>query len=278
MRLTVSMATFDDYDGVYFTIQSIRIYGNTPGIEFLVLDNNPGSEHGAAIKNLLSSIPGSKYVEVTDRKSSWVKYDAFKHATGDVVLGLDSHVLLVPGFFKPLLAHFEKEENRLDMLTGPVVFNSLSSLSECLKPEWNKHDFGTWMKHPEGESRDAFEVKMQGMGCFAMRRDAWKEIPPHFRGFGAEEWFMAEHVRRGGGRVMCHPCMKWIHRFGWPKRTFPLKMHDKIRNYYVGWLDIYGKLEHPMIQEMTRHWLTQTKEETLNPIIEEAVRLTNPQS
>lgn len=264
------MATFDDYDGVYFTIQAIRAYHKLTNVEFLVLDNNPGSPHQAAIKHLLTSVPQSKYVEVADRKSSWVKYDAFKHASGDVVLGLDCHVLLEPGFFEALYSFFENDENRLNMLTGPVVYNNLISSSSGLNTDWNKHDFGTWRSHPEDKLGKPFEIQMQGMGCFAIRRDAWQNVSPCFLGFGAEEWYMAEHVRRWGGKVICHPDMRWIHRFGWPKRTFPLGLESKVRNYYVGWLDLYGSLDHPMIQKMSAHWLTQMTEEKLNHLIEGA--------
>ena len=52
MKLTVSMATYNDYDGVYFTIQSIRLNHNID-CEFLVLDNNPLSKHSFALKNFL---------------------------------------------------------------------------------------------------------------------------------------------------------------------------------------------------------------------------------
>ena len=43
-RLTIGMATYDDYDGVYFTIQSIRFHNpELDGqLEFVVIDNNPG--------------------------------------------------------------------------------------------------------------------------------------------------------------------------------------------------------------------------------------------
>lgn len=268
MKLTISMATFDDYDGVYFTIQSLRLYHDCKDVEFLVLDNNPQSTHSVALQHFLKDIPQSKYIEVTDRKSSWVKYDAFKHANGDVLLGIDCHVLLYPGFLEALREYFEEPNNRLNMLSGPVVYNRLNAISSCMDPQWRGHDFGTWANRPEEKLDLPFEIPLQGMGCFAFHREAWKELPVTFTGFGAEEWYMAEFTRRHGGKVMCHPKMKWVHRFGWPKRTFPLKLADKIRNYYTGWLDLYKSIEHPRIIEMTAHWKTQITEERLNQIIE----------
>ena len=39
MELTVGMATYRDFDGVYFTIQALRLYHDMEGVEVLVVDN-----------------------------------------------------------------------------------------------------------------------------------------------------------------------------------------------------------------------------------------------
>lgn len=47
--LTIGMSTYDDFDGVYFTVQSLRTYHSVlknNDIEIIVLDNNPDSVHG----------------------------------------------------------------------------------------------------------------------------------------------------------------------------------------------------------------------------------------
>ena len=52
------MATYDDYDGVYFTIQSLKMYHplvNRDDVEIIVVDNNPDSPHGEATKNLVTN-------------------------------------------------------------------------------------------------------------------------------------------------------------------------------------------------------------------------------
>lgn len=266
------MATYDDYDGCYFALQSLRLHHPLPeGTEFVILDNNPTSAHGEALRKFCKDIPNCKLIPVTDRKTSFVKYDVFKYATGDVVLGLDCHVLLAPGFIAELMKWWEANPGSRDQLTGPVVYNNLTACSTHLDPTWRGHDFGCW-----GTNKDAlaagvpFEVEMQGMGCWSLWRSAWDGINPHFRGFGAEEWYMAEKVRKGGGRVMCHPALRWVHRFGWPVRTFPLSMELKIVNYYRGWLELYGSLDHPQIQAMTAHWLIEVKAEKLDGLIKRA--------
>ena len=48
---TLGMATYDDYEGTYFSVQSARIHH--PEItEIIILDNNPTSIHGKFNRNL----------------------------------------------------------------------------------------------------------------------------------------------------------------------------------------------------------------------------------
>ena len=57
-KLTIGTCVYDDYDGVYFTLQSIRI--NNPEIldriEFIIINNNPGSTQGKEIPKLIQQI------------------------------------------------------------------------------------------------------------------------------------------------------------------------------------------------------------------------------
>lgn len=258
MDLTVSMATFDDYDGVFFTIQALRMYQALPaGTELLVIDNHPDSAHGRRLAQFAAGIPEMRVVPVTDRVSSWVKYDAFAHARGEILLGLDCHVLLQPGFIAELMAYWRAHPHARDMLTGPLLYDNLRSTSVKMEPRWRGHDYGTW-GDDQAAMREGipFAVPMQGMGCFSVRRDGMFPVHPGFRGFGGEEWYCAEKVRANGGRVVCHPAMAWNHRFSWPARTFPVSLEDKVANYYRGWLELYGRLDHWRIEEMTAHWET----------------------
>lgn len=265
MKLTIGMATYDDYDGVYFTVQSLRLHHILPpGTEFLVIDNNPDSDHGRMLASFAKQIPGMRVVGASERKSSFIKYDMLDHATGDVVLGLDCHVLLQLGFIDALMGYWKAHPESRDMLTGPLIYNDMKATSVKMEPKWRGHDFGCWGDDPEAMKAGVpFEVPMQGMGCFSFLKNNAPMVGKKFTGFGAEEWYIAEKTRLNGGRVMCHPAMGWNHRFEWPKRTFPLSMHDKIRNYYIGWLEVYGSPSHPMIQKMTEHWETLMSREEL---------------
>lgn len=272
MKLTISMSTYDDYDGVFFTIQSLRMHHKLPAdTEFVVIDNNPDGGHSKTLSGFLKAVPNVKLVEERSRKSSFVKYDAFKHATGDVILGLDCHVLLQQGFIDGLLAWWSENQGSPSLLTGPLVYNDLVSLSSHMAEEWRGSDFGTWATNGEALKRgDPFTVPMQGMGCFSFWRTEAPHPNPDFRHFGAEEWYMAERTRRNGGKVICHPKLGWMHRFEWPPRSFPMALDDKIVNYYRGWLELYGTLEHQRVRQMTDHWLKTMPQAKLDELIKKA--------
>ena len=44
VALTIGMATYNDFDGVYFTLQALRLYHDLEDVELLVVDNF-GCEH-----------------------------------------------------------------------------------------------------------------------------------------------------------------------------------------------------------------------------------------
>jgi hypothetical protein len=80
---------------------------------------------------------------------------------------------------------------------------------------------------------------MQGLGLFACRRQAWPGLNPRFRGFGGEEGYLHEKVRRAGGLVLCHPAVGWAHRFARPQGApYRPSWEERLRNYLIGWKEI----------------------------------------
>jgi hypothetical protein len=79
-----------------------------------------------------------------------------------------------------------------------------------------------------------FEIPGMGLGFFSMRRDQWVGFNEHARGFGGEELYVHEKVRRKGGKVLCPPEVKWCHRFGRPGGVpYPINRYGKTRNYVL---------------------------------------------
>ena len=238
-RLTIGMATYDDYDGVYFSLQALRLYH--PEIvdetEFIVVDNHPSGSCADALKALEHHIPNYRYVPESVRSGTAVKGRVFEEAAGEFVLCMDCHVFVVPGAMARLLRYFSENPATPDLLQGPLLRDDLKGVSTHFRPEWSSGMFGVWDDNGLAADPDAppFEIPMQGMGLFACRRSAWLGFNEAFRGFGGEEGYIHEKFRRAGARTLCLPFLRWVHRFnrpmGLPYRNI---LEDRIWNYLVG--------------------------------------------
>ena len=107
--LSIGMATYDDYDGVFFSIQSLRMFHdicNTYKVEFIVLDSNSSSEHSKLCKSFVENNVKGKYVEDSGVTSSFNKYKIVDHASGKYVLIIDCHVLIENNGINNLINYF----------------------------------------------------------------------------------------------------------------------------------------------------------------------------
>ena len=233
------MATYDDYDGVYFSLQALRLYH--PEIvdesEFIVIDNHPTGACADALKALEHHIPNYRYIPESTRSGTAVKGRVFEEAAGEFVLCMDCHVFVVPGAVARLLRYFSENPATPDLLQGPLLGDNLKSVLTHFRPEWSSGMFGVWDDNGLAADPDAppFEISIQGMGLFACRRSAWPGFNEAFRGFGGEEGYIHEKFRRAGARTLCLPFLRWVHRFnrptGVPYRNI---LEDRIWNYLVG--------------------------------------------
>jgi hypothetical protein len=112
----------------------------------------------------------------------------------------------------------------------------------CFKPVWSYAMYGVWGLDERGNDIDSppFEIEMQGLGVFACRREAWPGFNPRLAGFGGEEGYIHEKIRRAGGRNLCLPSLQWLHRFERPLglRYGGSGYAERIRNYLL----IYDEL------------------------------------
>ncbi len=242
-KITIGMATYDDYDGVYFTLQGIRLYH--PEIleqaEFVVVDNHPDGPCAQALKGLEPWIPNYRYVPKDDISGTAVRDAVFKEASGEIVLCLDCHVLIAQGTLKRLVDYFDAHPGSRDLMQGPLLFDNLSSIATHFTPKWRAGMYGHWntVKAAADVDHPPFEITMQGLGLFACRREAWPGFNPAFRGFGGEEGYIHEKFRQRGGRVICLPFLQWAHRFGRPGGPpYVNRWEDRIRNYFIGFREL----------------------------------------
>jgi hypothetical protein len=239
-RICVGMATYDDPAGVWFTLQSIRLYHPemADALSFVVVDNHPEGTAAEHLKQLDRWIPTLRYVPFREYRGTAVRDRVFREAEADIVCCVDSHVLLAPGALAAIDRYFADNPESRDLVQGPLLDDTLSPTATHFTPDWGAGMYGRWALDSRLESADGrpFEIEMQGLGVFACRRDAWPGFNPRFRGFGGEEGYIHEKVRRAGGRVLCHPGVRWTHLFARPSGVpYNPQRLDVLRNYLIGW-------------------------------------------
>ncbi|MBL4672307.1 MAG: PqqD family peptide modification chaperone [Arenicella sp.] len=256
-KLCIGMATYDDYDGVYFSVQAIRLYHPEilDQIEFVVLDNNPAGICADALKMLGDSMPNYRYIQGDNFQGTWSRFSLIDRTNAPYILCMDSHVMIVPGAIKQLLDYIDANPDTPDLLQGPLLSDDMVSLSSHFSPSWGSGMYGSWATDPRAHELDnpGFDIPMQGLGLFAFRKDSWPQLNPRFNGFGGEEGYVHEKVRRAGGRTLCLPFLRWLHRFNRPMGTrYALNWADRIRNYMIAH-DELGIDNGPMIEHFNSH-------------------------
>lgn len=242
-KLTIGMATFDDYDGVYFSVQAIRMYHPevTEETEILIIDNNPTGVCASALQNLSEQVPGCRYLAVDDIRGTAVRDFVFHEASTDYVMCMDSHVFIVPGAIRKLIDYFDQNPGTPDLLQGPLINDNLQEINTHFEPAWREGMYGFWSCDERGVDPDgeAFDIPMQGLGLAACRKSAWQGYNPRFMGFGGEEGYIHQKFRNAGARTLCLPFLRWMHRFSRPMGVpYRNKWEDRIRNYLIGFEEV----------------------------------------
>ncbi len=242
-KLTIGMATYDDYDGVYFSVQAIRLYH--PEVldetEILVIDNHPDGPCAEALKNLDKWVKHYRYIPNQQLNGTAVRDYVFREANADYVMCIDSHVMIQAGAIRKLIDYFDEHPRCSDLLQGPMLRDDASSVETHFKPEWRGGMYGVWETDPRGEDPhgEPFEIPMQGLALFACRKSAWPGFNPAFRGFGGEEGYIHEKFRAAGHKALCLPFLRWLHRFARPMGVPYVNVwEDRIRNYLIGFTEL----------------------------------------
>jgi len=269
-KLTIGLATHNDYDGLFFTIQSIRMYHSEilNDIEFVIIDNKHDSEHGSAIRNLINHIQEPvQYLPFTKYESCFIKGKVFDLADTPYVLCIDSHVLIQPGGIKKLIDFYESGYDEGNLLQGPLLYDDMKSISTHFNLKWSGYMWGQWALDERGKdiNADPFQIPAQGMGLFSCRKDSWLGFNKRFRGFGGEEGYIHKKYEKNGKQTLCLPFLRWNHRFNRPnKASYPNDLKDRFRNYYIG----FKELKLPT-SELKEHFKDIIQEDYINSIDQE---------
>lgn len=170
--LTIGMACYDDFHGVFFTCQALKMYHKAEelGIEIIIIDNNPNSSHGKAVKNYAKTNSYIRYIPFEDAQGTTQSREAvFKHATRPYVLCMDCHVLLAPDAITRLLEYYQANPDTKDILTGPLLYDNGRDISTHFDLYWRGEMWGVWSHAYESSDGEIFCLRDKG-GQIAIHR------------------------------------------------------------------------------------------------------------
>ncbi len=269
-KLTVGMAYYRDWPGLWATIQSLRL--NHPEcldqIEIVVVDNDPEGNpddpsedsHSGKARRLCQRI-GARYEHFKAVSgTAAAKGRVFDLATSPAVLVIDCHVLLPTGVLKHLVDWFQANPESKDLYQGPCIGDGGwgDIVGTHFAPRWGSLMYGQWAVFDRITlGVDPIEIQMQGCGMFACNRAAWPGFHPKLRGFGPEEFHIHQRIRRAGGKCYCLPWLRWCHRFGNPGGHKPpgLGPEERLRGHLITHLDTGA----PGLTEIRQHFVDEAK-------------------
>ncbi len=272
-KLTIGMASYNNFQQVWWTVEALRMYQDMKDVEILVVDNYGDKQLENFIKNYCND--SARYVLANDIQStSYPRRKVFEEAKGEFVICIDSHVFLEKDSVKKLKEWIDKNRGRKDLFHGIMMYDDMKLFVDSMNPKWECGMYGTWnniQTVPENE----YEIQMHGLGLFGCFKDAWLGFHPEHRGFGGEEGYIQEKYRKAGHKVFVLPWLKWMHKFH--DQTSPLPysnvITDRIRNYLLEWDELGLDLQ-PIKDHFNQYNIYFTKTEE-NGITKKDIKILN---
>jgi len=140
LKFTVGMPVFDDFTGVWLTVQALRLYFHEWIGEILVIDNNPSDvegSHGKTTRDFCNSCPGVRYVPFPSPKGpALAKQQVFENARFEHVACFDSHIMVTPGAFAAFERYYLANPGSKNLLHGPLINDNFISLATHFEDVW----------------------------------------------------------------------------------------------------------------------------------------------
>jgi hypothetical protein len=237
--LSIVCAAYDEFAGLWATIQGIRADPASKGVQFIVVDNFGCKD----TENLCKHWGVAKYILAKDRHGTAYPRDlAIRSADCEFAMCVDPHIVLAHGALARLRRFLDANPDCDDILQGPLLMDDGRQFATHFKPEWSAGMWGQWKADERGKDPDGdpFEIPMQGLGLFCVRRDSWPGFNPAFRGFGGEEGYIHMKYLARGSRTLCLPFLRWYHRFHTANKPPRYKndLIDRAFNYLVGFAEL----------------------------------------
>lgn len=230
MKLTIGLPCYNNFTEVFYTVQALRMYHDLTDCEILVIDNfGKDPELEKFVKNQGAGIV--RYEKCAEGTGpAYAKDQVFRKAKGDMVLCLDSHVMLAKG----ALDNIPFTD---DFIQGPLMYCDLKHYACEWKPVWRGNMWGIWGDCVTKLPEQPFDIWGSGCGCFMTKRESWLGFNPDFKGFGGEEGYIQEKYRKAGRKVLCNPKLVWMHQFD-RKIPHQVLIIDRIANYIIGFKEL----------------------------------------
>lgn len=236
MKLTIGMASYNNAEQVWWTIQSLKMYQDLTDVELIVVDNQGCAE----LANWCVNWGGVKYVKYTEKRGTAIaKEQVFKNATGDFVLCIDSHVMFKPDSIKKLKEWIDNNQGSKDLYHGVMMYDDFT-LIDRMEEIWRGDMLGIWGEQKKEVPNEPYEIPMHGGGCIGAFRENWLHYNEEFLGFGGEEGYIHRKYRQQDRKIMCLPFLQWLHRFEdhITKPRVLKSVAECIRNYIIGWIEL----------------------------------------
>jgi hypothetical protein len=247
MKLTIGMASYDNFEQVWFTIQALRTYHDLSDCEILVVDNFGHKEMEGWINYWCNN--NTRYVKWNKvYGTAPAKGMVFEEARGDFVLCIDSHILLVPDSIRKLKEWIDKNPQSPHLYHGPMYYDDIGKPVDRQTPTHGEGLEGTWGEQREITEEEPFEILMQGTGVIGSFRKQWLGFHKDFYGFGGEEGYIHAKYRKHGRKVYCLPFLRWIHKFSNGNLPYPNITEDRVRNCILGHIELGLPVDHVKMQ------------------------------
>ena len=140
-KLTVGMACYDNFNGVYFSVQALQLYhaeamrqrGDPRGRTIVPLAPTAGTSGTLSrTRWAADGISPPRKRSARRRRADIV----FREAAGQAVLCIDAHVLIAPGAIRKLIEFYDADPACRDLLHGPMLTNDNKGMSTHMEPVW----------------------------------------------------------------------------------------------------------------------------------------------
>lgn len=151
--LTIGMSAYDDFPGVYMTIQALKLYQDVRHCELVVVDNHPNNADGTdskAIRNLVEGMSTKNFLQAryfpleNPVGTTIPRQMIFDMAEGQYVMVMDSHVMLIPGALAALKEHYTLNPDSKDIISGPLFNDMLGMVGTHFNYIWRAEMWGRW--------------------------------------------------------------------------------------------------------------------------------------